>query len=42
MNNSIYTPHRKPKMLDLVPFILLAMAIVHIIAPMLNQIIHKE
>lgn len=42
MNNSIYPPHKAPKMLDPVPFILLAMVIVHIIAPMLNQRIHKE
>lgn len=42
MNNSIYPPHKAPKMLDLVPFILLAMVIVHIIAPMSHQIFHKE
>ncbi len=42
MNNSIYTPHRKPKMLDLVTFIILVMAILHaIIASMSGPKIHK-
>ena len=42
MNNSIYTPRRKPQMLDLVTFIILIIAILHaIIASMSGPKIHK-
>lgn len=42
MNNSIYPPHKAPKMLDLVTFIILIIAILHaIIASMSGPKIHK-